>query len=257
MKSHLHAFAALMLLLFCFLQPAAAAEIDVRFEAANQAYRASDFQKAAKLYEEIESQGYESSELYYNLGNCYYKLNKVPAAILQFERAKRLDPDDEDIAHNLGLANLRVVDRVDPIPQLFYVTWWRKWADLGSADRWAVLGISSLWLAILLGAALFLPYQSFVLRRVFSSLAMLALVFFLLSIAAAVDRHNREQNQRYAIVFAASTQARSAPDPQSTNLFMLHEGVKVELLDHVGGWSKIRLADGKIGWIESSAFQVI
>lgn len=253
----LRSFAPLLLLLACFLQTAAAAEIDVRFEAANQAYRASDFQKAAKLYEEILSQGYESSELYYNLGNCYYKLNNMPQAILQFERARRLDPDDEDISHNLGLANLRIVDRVDPIPELFYLTWWRAWADFASADRWAALGISLLWATILLGAALFLPYRSFLLRRIVSSLALLALVASVLSIAAAADRHNREQNQRYAIVLAASTPARSAPDPQSTSLFVLHEGVKVELLDHVGDWNKIRLADGKVGWIESSAFQMI
>lgn len=265
MKSHLLSSAppplrspALVLLLILLCGGIArAGEIDVRFESANQIYRSGNYEKAAKLYEEILSQGYEEPALYYNLGNCYYKMNNIPAAILQFERARKLDPDDEDINHNLSLANLRVVDRVDPIPDLFYVNWWRKWSNLTSSNVWAALAIGFLWLALLLFAALFLPYRSFLLRRILSSLALVLLVLFVMSIAAAVDRHGREQEQDYAIVFSASTDARSAPDPQSTSLFVLHEGVKVQLLDHVGYWNKIRLADGKIGWIPSTTFKII
>ena len=253
----LRSLALLILMLPCFLQPAPAAETDVRFESANQAYREADYPRAAKMYEEILSQGYESAALYYNLGNCYYKLHNIPSAILHFERARKLDPDDEDINHNLALANLRVVDRVEPIPDLFYVTWWHMWSDLATADRWAALAIVALWTTLLLNAALFLPYHSILLRRVLSYLALIAVVLFVLSIAAAVDRHGRELNHRYAVMFEASTNVRSAPDPQSTGLFVLHEGVKVELLDHVGGWNKIRLADGKTGWIPSTTFQGI
>jgi tetratricopeptide (TPR) repeat protein len=248
---------AAFLLLLCTLQPAIAAEIDVRFESANQAYRAADYQKSARLYEEILSQGYESAALYYNLGNCYYKLNNIPAAILQYERARKLAPEDEDIDHNLVLANLRVVDRVEPIPDLFYVTWWHRWTDLAPADRWAAISIGFLWLALLLCAALFLPIRSYLLRRICSLLALTAVVLFLLSIAAAAGRHGREHDRRYAVLFATSTSARSAPDEQGTSLFVLHEGVKVELLDHVGEWTKIRLADGKVGWIQTSTFQKI
>lgn len=249
--------ALILLSILLFTGVAFAGELDVRFESANQIYRSGDYLKAAKLYEEILSQGYEGPALYYNLGNCYYKLNKIPAAILQFERARKLDPDDEDINHNLALANLRVVDRVDPIPDLFYLNWWRKWSNLNSANVWASLAVGFLWLALLLFAALFFPYRSFLLRRILSSLALILLVLFIMSISAAIDRHGREQEQDYAIVFSASTDARSAPDPQSTSLFVLHEGVKVQLLDHVGDWNKIRLADGKIGWIPATTFQII
>lgn len=257
MKTVLRISLLLIPILFCMNRRLSAAEIDVRFESANQAYRSGDYSKAAKLYEEILSQGYESEALHYNLGNCNYKLNHVPAAILEFERARKLDPDDEDIRHNLTLANLRVIDRVEPIPDLFYVDWWRKCADLASADRWGSLAVGSLWLAVVLCAALLLPYRSFLVRRIISFVALAGFVLFLVSLAAALDRRSREQNHSYGIVFAASTSARSAPDEQSTSLFVLHEGVKVELLDRVGDWNKIRLADGKIGWIQSSTFQII
>lgn len=246
----------LVLILLC-AGIAFAGEPDVRFESANQIYRSGNYEKAAKLYEEILSQGYEGPALYYNLGNCYYKMNNIPAAILQFERARKLDPDDEDINHNLALANLRVVDRIDPIPDLFYMNWWRKWSNLTSSNVWAGLAVGFLWLALLLFAALFLPYRSYLMRRILSSLALILLALFVISVAAAVDRHGREQEQDYAIVFSASTDARSAPDPQSTSLFVLHEGVKVQLLDHVGDWNKIRLADGKIGWIPATALKAI
>ena len=111
-------------------------------------------------------------------------MNNIPAAILQFERARKLDPDDEDINHNLALANLRVVDRVDPIPDLFYMNWWRKWSNLTSSNVWAGLAVGFLWLALLLFAALFLPYRSYLMRRILSSLALILLVLFVISVAA-------------------------------------------------------------------------
>jgi len=241
----------------CFISIAAGGEIEVRFETANQAYRSNDYEKAARLYQEILSQGYENAALYYNLGNCYYKLKSTPSAILQYERARRFDPSDEDIAHNLSLANLRIVDRVEAIPELFYITWWHQWTDLASADRWAAIGILSLWLALICIIVLYFRFPFFLIRRIFSLFALIAFASFVLCMASAADRYIREENDRYAVVFAASTQARSAPDQRSTNLFVLHEGVKVQLLDQVGGWNKIRLADGKIGWIESSSFRLI
>lgn len=251
MKKHF-----LILILF-FCGSAFAAEIDLRFENANQLYRSGGYEKAAKIYEEILAQGYESPELYYNLGNCYYKSNNVPAAILQFERARKLKPQDEDIVHNLTLANLRTEDRIEPIPDLFFINWWRKWTELASADQWAIIGLVSLWLALCMIIGIFYIYRSLLIRRIFSITAVLALLLFAVSFLAAIDRHKIIENHKFAIVFSQSTDVKSAPDTQSTGLFVLHSGVKVELIDRVGDWNKVRLADGKVGWMQSSNFKII
>lgn len=245
----------ILILLSCGI--AFGAEIDLRFENANQVYRSGQYDKAAKVYEEILAQGYESPALYYNLGNCYYKLNNIPGAILLFERARKLKPQDEDIVHNLTLANLHTEDRIEPIPDLFFVNWWRKWTELVSADQWAVIGLIALWLALFMGIGIFYIYRSLIIRRIFSIGALLALLLFALSFVAALNRHKFQENHNFAIVFTPSTEVKSAPDEQSTGLFVLHSGVKVELIDRVGDWNKVRLADGKVGWMQSSSFKVI
>jgi tetratricopeptide (TPR) repeat protein len=245
----------IMMLLFCGI--AFAGEIDLRFENANQMYRSGGYDKAAKVYEEILAQGYESPDLYYNLGNCYYKLNNIPAAILEFERARKLKPQDEDITHNLTLANLRTEDRIEPIPDLFFVNWLRKWTELASADEWAIIGLVCLWLTLFMIIGIFYIYRSLLIRRIFSITAVLALLLFALSFVAAINRHKFQESRNFAIVFSPSTDVKSAPDSQSTGLFVLHSGVKVELIDRVGDWNKVRLADGKIGWMQSSNFKVI
>src|SRR5262245_17017514 len=248
-------FGVILLLLFCEL--ALAAQIDIRFENANQMYRAGGYDKASKLYEEILSQGYESPELYYNLGNCYYKLNNIPAAILQFERARKLRPQDEDIAHNLTLANLRTEDRIEPIPELFFVSWWQKWTELASADQWAILGLLSVWLALFMIIGIFYAYRSVLIRRLLLICVIALLLLFGFSFAASIERHKLTENHKFAIVFSPTTDVKSAPDEKSTGLFVLHEGVKVELIDRVGDWNKVRLADGKVGWMQSFNFKVI
>ena len=247
----------LIILILLFCGKVSAAEIDLRFENANQLYRSGTYDKAAKIYEEILAQGYESPDLYYNLGNCYYKLNNIPAAILQFERARKLKPQDDDIVHNLTLANLRTEDRIEPIPDLFFVNWWRKWTELASADQWALIGLLSLWLALFMIIGIFYIYRSLPIRRIFTITALLALLLFGLSFVAAIERHKFQDNHKFAIVFSPSTDVKSAPDEQSTGLFVLHSGVKVELIDRVGDWNKVRLADGKVGWMQSSSFKVI
>ncbi len=245
----------IVMLLFC--GTAFAGEIDLRFENANQMYRSGGYDKAAKVYEEILTQGYESPDLYYNLGNCYYKLNNIPSAILEFERARKLKPQDEDITHNLTLANLRTEDRIEPIPDLFFVNWLRKWTELASADEWAIIGLVCLWLALFMIIGIFYTYRTLLIRRIFSITAVLALLLFALSFVAALNRHKFQESRKFAIVFSSSTDVKSAPDEQSTGLFVLHSGVKVELIDRVGDWNKVRLADGKIGWMQSSNFKVI
>ncbi len=240
----------------CLVVVSKADEAALQLEQANQMYRNGEYQKAATMYERIAKNGYESPALYYNLGNANFKLRNLPASILNYERARRLLPHDDDIQYNLRLCNLRVVDKIDALPSLFFVEWWRAFMNLFSSDGWAMLGIVSLWLTVICGAVLtFL--QSNILRRIVLLATMVGLLSSICSFIGVAQRSHPEQSEQVAIIFSPTVSVKSAPDAQATDLFVLHEGVKVELIDKVAEWNKIRLPDGKIGWILAEALQVI
>lgn len=223
------------------------------YNQAGQSYQSKEYRKAADDYEKLLAQGYENSEVYYNLGNCYFKLDSIAKCILSFERAMKLSPGDEDIIHNLKLARLKTVDNIKPVPQLQIVTWWNNFINFRSSGGWAMMAVALLWFALLLVAfAIF-----FGRRRVFSILAMLFLVFSLSSFALAATRKQQEENPSAAIVTVSSSYVKSAPDANAHDLFMIHEGSRIQLLDKVGEWNKIRLEDGKVGWMEQGKFERI
>ncbi len=246
----------LALLLFLVSTAAFGQEGNIQFEQANIAYRNGQYQKAAAMYEQIAKNGYAFPELYYNLGNAYFKLNDIPSSILSYERAKRLAPGDEDIQYNLRLVNLRVVDKIEPVPQLFLLRWWHAFVELYSSEVWAKIGIALLWL-FAISAALFLVVRSLIAQRLLLTMSMLFFVATALAFANVVQDRRAEEADNFAIVFTPTVSVKSSPDNQSTDLFVIHEGVKVELLDALGDWRKIRLADGKIGWLSGQTVQVI
>jgi tetratricopeptide (TPR) repeat protein len=233
-----------------------AQEETMLFEQANQLYRNGEYRKAVSSYEQIVKNGYENAPLYYNLGNAYFKLQNIPASILNFERAKKLAPTDEDINYNLRLANLRVIDKVEPIPRLFFINWWNTFLNLFSSAGWAVAGIVALWIAVILGA-FFLIAGRILIQRISFFIGIIMVLFAVLSFIGMYQQLHITEGTQYAIVFSQSVAVKSAPDAQSTDLFVLHEGVKVEFLDTVGEWRKVRLADGKIGWLPVEHMQII
>jgi len=243
-----------LLLLPCALTPGQ--EAGIRFSTANEQYRAGKYADAASAYEQIAANGYESPALYYNLGNAYYKAGNYPAAILNYERARRVAPGDEDILHNLRLANLRIIDRIEPLPRLFFVEWWEGLIGSASASGWGAAGIAALWAAVVLLSGYRLS-RGPVARRVSLLTGVLIVCVSIFTFTAGAIQAERETSGTSAILFSASASVKSAPDAQSTDLFVIHEGVKVDVLDSVGEWRKIRLADGKIGWLPTSDVKVI
>ena len=242
-----------LLLLSCVVF---AQEASHQFEQANQLYRNGEYEKASQLYQQVIKNGFESAELYYNLGNAYFKMGNIPASILNYERAKKISPDDEDINYNLRLANLRVVDKIEPIPRLFFLNWWLSFVNLYSSSSWSTIGIILLWLSAITGIMIFVV-RGITLQR---SLFLFTLVLVALTVLAFIGAYKQneiENSDEIAIVFTQTVSVKSAPDSQSTDLFVLHEGVRVEFLDAVGDWRKIRLADGKIGWLLLKDVQVI
>jgi len=226
------------------------------FNSANALYQKNEFEQAAAQYEKIAAVGYESADLYYNLANCYYKLNQTGPAILNYERAKKLNPDNEDIIFNLKLANLRVADRIEPVPQMMLSKWFKAILTTLTADAWSKWAVALLWLAFAaLAGFMFmnmpkLKFASF-LVGLFALLISVAFLF------VAFYQNNHEQNHRFGIVMVTNTYVKSAPADRGTDLFILREGVKAEILEEANDWRKIKLADGKIGWIQKAHLEVI
>lgn len=226
------------------------------FTTANNHYQNEDFQKAAEYYEQIIALGYISEAVYYNLGNCYFKLNEIGRAILNYERALKLDPNNEDILFNLKLANLRVADRIEPLPQMLVVAWIKNILSAFTSDGWAIGSTFFLWLTLAYVACfLFINRPS--LRQFLFLSALFSFLFSIILFLIAWRQSNVEKNQRHGIVMVTNTYIKSAPAANATDLFILREGVKAEILDEANGWRKIRLADGKVGWIELSHIEII
>jgi len=223
------------------------------YKTASQLYKAGQFDQAAADYEKIIGQGYKTAEVYYNLGNCYYKLNTINKAIINYERALKITPQDEDIQHNLAIANARVVDKIVPVPTLAILNAWDSFVSIRSSNGWAMLAVGFIWLALVF----FAIYLFVGIRKVSFALGTVFVMTSLVFIGLAVKQSNKEQQEDAAILMVSNSFVKSAPDANGNDQFMLHEGVKFQILDRVGEWSKIRLADGKVGWIERSSYEKI
>jgi tetratricopeptide (TPR) repeat protein len=223
--------------------------------AAEQAYRSGDYTKAAELYQSVLSRGLTSGEIYYNLGNCYYKVGQYGRAILNYKRAERLLGQDPDLEINLRLANLNVPDRIEPLPRFFLLRLIEKAGESLSARGWASLLIIGEWaLLACLGGLVYLrsPGRRRLLTGVFTLSLLLLVVsggFHLLERA--------HQNRDQGVVIADKTEVHSAPEESSTELFALHGGTTFIILRQVPGWAEVHLADGKQGWMPKSVFEVI
>jgi tetratricopeptide (TPR) repeat protein len=221
-------------------------------EQGNQAYIQGEYLYAIELYEQVLSMGFESAELYYNLGNSYFKENRLAPAILNYERALRMKPFDPNIQYNLDIANSRTIDRIDPVPVIFYERWWKAFVYLLNIDRWAVLGLVSLFLGLLN-----ILWYLFSVRIAFKKLGLAISVCLLLIAGMAFLAAQRQYTYNYhrqdAIVFVPRITAKSAPGADSPDLFVIHEGTKVTITDTLGEWAEIRLANGNMGWLKMSA----
>lgn len=221
------------------------------FEEGNAAYNEGNYEQALEKYGQVVDFGLESAELYYNMGNAHYKMRAYPMAILYYEKALKLDPGNRDIQTNLEIANLAVADKIEPIPQPFYERWWNRLKSLCSVDGWAWVGIVAFALTLLCLFA-FLMARRTGLRKLGFFVGLLMLVALALSVAFAVGRHNDLLRQDEAIVMTPTVTVMSSPSETSVDLFVLHEGAKVTILDRAADWNKVRIADGSEGWLPAS-----
>jgi tetratricopeptide (TPR) repeat protein len=223
---------------------------------ADSAYVRGEYQQAIKAYESLLKTG-ASADIYYNLGNAYYRTENITYAVLNYERALLLSPSDRDIRFNLQMARSKTIDKITPEQEMFFVTWYRSLVNLASVDGWATLALISLALAIVL-ALFYLFSEQLWLRKIGFFGAILALLFFILGNIFAHQQKDLLVHRRGAIVTAPAVTVKSTPAKQGTDLFILHEGTKVTITDaSMKEWKEIRLADGKEGWIEARQIEMI
>ena len=230
-------------------RPAESAE--TLMEQANQFYIAQDYQQAVRPYEQVLNMGKSSVQLYFNLGNAWYKLNDPPRALLWYERAKLLAPANEDIDFNIRVAGQFIVDNIEALPQPFFLRWRTSVVNMASADTWGIISvISFLLFLIILGTFLFSRY-AWVKKTAFMT-GILALLFSAFSYSFAGRQKKALDERNHAIIFCPRVTVKSAPSSTSTDLFLIHEGLKVEITDSLNNWKEIRLPDGNKGWMPDS-----
>lgn len=223
---------------------------------ADSAYARQQYQQAIKDYEELLHDGV-SAELYYNLGNAYYRTDNITRAVLNYERALLLSPGDGDIRFNLQMARSKTIDKITPESEMFFVTWYHALVNIMSVDGWARTALVSFALAIVLALAYLFSARIWV-RKVgfFGGLAFIAV--FILGNLFAYQQRQELVNRTGAIIISSAVPVKSTPSKSGTDLFILHEGTKVEITDGtMRGWKEIRVADGKEGWIETSKIEII
>lgn len=233
-----------------------AQESQNRLEQANSAYSSGNFETALELYQQEVAEKGESATIYYNMGNCYYRLNQIASCILFYERSLLLNPGNSDARFNLEIAKLKTVDRIEPVDEFFLTTWFRSIRNSMSTNEWSYFSIVC-FILVIVGAFLFFFSRKIVLKKIgfFSGLALIIFVIF--GNIFAYQLKKELTNRDTAVIFSPTTTIKSSPDNSGTDLFNLHEGTKVTVKRKLGDWSEIETADGNVGWIRSKEIEII
>lgn len=224
------------------------------FEKGNELYKKEKYDEAAVFYEGIVKSGEQSAELYFNLGNTYYKLHKVAPAIYNYEKALLLNPDDSEIKTNLKFAQKMAIDEIKVVPKVGFSKMISDALDVFHYDTWAGIatGFSALFLLFFIG---YYFGSTSLLKRTFFIGMIVAFFFMLISVASAFTERNNYKNERPAIVFAELVSVKNEPKANAPEAFVLHEGTKVFVLENQDKWRKIQLTDETEGWIEKDAIR--
>jgi tetratricopeptide (TPR) repeat protein len=226
------------------------------FKKGNELFNAGQYQGAAEIYNTLLDSGYHESEIYYNLANTYFRMDKIPLAILNYERARKLNPGDDDINFNLKLANLRIVDKFEAVPKLFIYEWYEKTVRLFYSGVWGYIAVISSWVFFI--TLIFLFYSRLAnVRKFMVTLAFISLLLLVVSGILGYKAYQFENATNEAIIFNPSVYVKSAPDPGSTDLFILHDGTKVIITESIDNWIQIRVENGDIGWIKQNEVEII
>jgi tetratricopeptide (TPR) repeat protein len=224
------------------------------FEAANELYQKAKYNEAVAAYENVERDNKQSAELYFNLGNSYYKLNKVAPAIYNYEKALLLSPKDSEVLANLRFAQKRTIDEVKVIPKVGFAKLLRDFTAIYDYNTWAWISVSFSVLFLLSFIGYYFS-QLTLSKRIFFLGMFIMFVLLLISVAAAIFEKSHYKNEIPAIVFAEMVEVKAEPQKLAANVVTLHEGAKVFVKETLENWKKIQLTDGTEGWIQTSAIK--
>lgn len=225
----------------------------------NKFYQEQKYEEAIESYQKLLSQGYESAALYYNLGNAYFRLGKLGYAILNYEKGLKLSPGDEDLLYNIKIANARTSDKITELPKLFIVQWWEILITSFSINSLTVITIL-VYLIFLTSIGFYFLSNSFDkskkvnIQRTAFIVGSTSFIVLIIAAIILIARYNHEAATNYGILLEPAYSAKVAPDSKSNDAFVIHEGIKFIVEDHVNDWVKIRLVDGKVGWIHKDVY---
>ncbi len=246
----------LLFISILFIYHSGFAKEDSRFDKANEYFQNQEYSEAISEYEDILNSGVESGPLYFNLGNAYYKTGNLPKAILNYERAKLILPHDKDIAYNLQMANSQITDKLDTVGEFFLITWIKSFRNTTKSDTWAIMAMITFTLGLFfLGFFLFSKSRMYKQLSFYSAIVLIIICVFALSFSA--KQKNMLTKRDSAIIFEPSVTIKSSPSVSGTELFILHEGTKVKILETVSDWYRIQIQDGNDGWLPISTVEII
>ena len=233
-----------------------AQEADTLMKKANNLFIEGKYQDAINTYENILTLGYESPELYYNLGNSYYKQNVISYSILNYEKALQLAPNDDDIKYNLELCNRLVVDKIEKLPVFFITAWTGNIKNLFSSDFWAVFSIVTFGLALTF-ISFFLYSKSIGFKKLSFWIGFIVIILSVISFIFSNQQKQKILSGNTAIIMSPSVTIKSSPDVSGTDIFVIHEGTKVRIEDKISDWNEIKLSDGSKGWLKVEDIETI
>lgn len=223
---------------------------------ANTYYSTHEYEKALESYLSLEKQEGVSASLYYNIGNCYFKSGDLAEAILYYNRALRLSPSNSDIEHNLSVANAQTVNKISAIPEFFLTSWFKSFASMLSSDGWAHISILSLFVVLAM-LVVFLLSQKAIHRKLTFSIGLFALVVTIVSSISSNYNMAELMRDNQAIIMSNYVPVKSSPDKSGKDIFILNEGVKVDIVEGLGEWNRIVISSGDSGWVEKINMEII
>ncbi len=235
---------------------ASLAQNETLFEEANTLYNQGKYAEAIDKYTAILETKNHSASLYFNLANANYKLNNIAPSIFYYEKALQLNPNDTDIKNNIAFARNMTVDAIDTIPEGGLNKLLKNMTNTFSFDNWAKISVALVFCFVVLFLLYYFAYSSIRKRFAFIG-SLLSLILLCTSLLFAFHKYNLDEKDNPAIVFAQESKVKSEPNLRSEESFRLHEGTKVQVLDTVNNWKKIKLSDGKIGWLLSEDIKML
>lgn len=223
---------------------------------ADSAYARADYETAVKLYGELAEQNL-TTDVCYNLGCAYYRIDDMAHSVLWFERALKLNPSDKDVLFNLEMARAKTIDKIIPQHEFILFTYFRIMTNWFSLRTWTIVGLVC-FVFMLASLLFFWASGSLSVRKLTFSSAVVLLLVTILSNVCAMQQRNFKQSHTSGIITTPAVTVKSTPADNGNDLFVLHEGSKVEIQDSsLKDWCEVSIADGKVGWIPKKAFDLI